>query len=290
MDDDSTLSRTYRYLRLGIAFTVVVILTSVLLAAGSAGALGSLSAYFYTSAQGPFAAALVAAALGLLALSGRGPEPVLLDAAAVVAPLVALLPTPIPSGVIDGVELHCPGDAPCIPEQFLGGVLNSVGSYLIVGAIAVLAAIAVSLLRGLGSGASRSGRANPWPSIGIAAGVLLAVTLCWFLLRDEFLQFGHDIAAGVFFLLIAAFALLSAFRSERVEECRRPHGFRTAYTVLAALIVLDVIAAIVLMSGGERYSGLPGVLLVEVVALLCFGVFWLLQTIHRWDDGDPRRR
>ena len=47
----TSLQRTYRYLRIGIAGTVVVIFVSVGLAAASVGWLTSVSDYFYSPAR-----------------------------------------------------------------------------------------------------------------------------------------------------------------------------------------------------------------------------------------------
>ena len=89
----TSLQRTYRYLRIGVAGTVVVIFVSVLLAVPAVGWLTSVSDYFYSPARDAFVGALIAASLALLALSGRGLERGLLDAAALFAPLIALVPT-----------------------------------------------------------------------------------------------------------------------------------------------------------------------------------------------------
>lgn len=80
-DATTSLQRTYRYLRLAIAGAVVVV-----------GALIAVSVCFF-------------------ALSGRGAERVLLDAAATVVPLVAIVPTMISPGSVPGIDAHCPPGA-----------------------------------------------------------------------------------------------------------------------------------------------------------------------------------
>ena len=82
----TSLQRTYRYLRIGIAGTVVAIFVAVGMAAADVGWLTSVSDYFYTPARNVFVGALIAASLALVALSGRGTERALLDAAALFAP------------------------------------------------------------------------------------------------------------------------------------------------------------------------------------------------------------
>ena len=92
---ETSLNRTYRYVRIGIALVVATIGVGVALAVPTVGMLKSISAYYYSPAQPIFVGALVAASLGLLALSGRHLERYLLDAAALFAPLIALIPTPV---------------------------------------------------------------------------------------------------------------------------------------------------------------------------------------------------
>ena len=62
----TSLERTYRYLRIGVAGTVVAILLAVAQASTTYGWLTSISDYFYTPARDVFVGALVAASLALL--------------------------------------------------------------------------------------------------------------------------------------------------------------------------------------------------------------------------------
>lgn len=69
------------------------------------------------------------------ALSGRGAERVLLDAAATVVPLVAIVPTMISPGSVPGIDAHCPpGRGSCVPASFDAAVRGGVLTSLIVGA------------------------------------------------------------------------------------------------------------------------------------------------------------
>lgn len=67
----TSLQRTYRYLRIGVACSAVVIFVAVGVAAASVGWLTSVSDYFYTPARDAFVGALIAVTLALLALSCR---------------------------------------------------------------------------------------------------------------------------------------------------------------------------------------------------------------------------
>lgn len=141
-DATTSLQRTYRYLRLAIAGAVVVVFTAVLVAMPAVGLLPSLSHYYDTSANTVFVGALIAVSVCFFALSGRGAERVLLDAAATVVPLVAIVPTMISSGSVPGIDAHCPpGRGSCVPAAFDAAVHGGVLTDLIVGAVFVLIAV-----------------------------------------------------------------------------------------------------------------------------------------------------
>ena len=140
-DATTSLQRTYRYLRLAIAGAVVVVFTAVLVAMPAVGLLPSLSHYYDTSANTMFVGALIAVSVCFFALSGRGAERVLLDAAATVVPLVAIVPTMISPGSVPGIDAHCPpGRGSCVPAAFDAAVHGGVLTDLIVGAMFVLVA------------------------------------------------------------------------------------------------------------------------------------------------------
>ncbi len=138
----TSTQRTHRYLRLAIGGTVVVVFVAIAFAVPAAGWLSSISDYFYTPARNAFVGALIAASLALLALSGRGAERTILDAAALFAPLIALVPTVIGVDAIPGLEVAC---APCVPAAFQPDVANGVATYLVV--LAGVLALGVALSR-----------------------------------------------------------------------------------------------------------------------------------------------
>jgi hypothetical protein len=92
------VTSTYRYLRIALAGTVVVIFVAVGVEMVQGSHLASISAYYYTGARTPFVGALIAAAVTLAALAGSGSGRVLLSIAAILAPIIALVPTPLKAG------------------------------------------------------------------------------------------------------------------------------------------------------------------------------------------------
>lgn len=270
----TSVQRTYRYLRLAIAGTVIVIFVSVGVAAASVGWLASLSDYFYTPARNAFVGALIAAALALLALSGRGAERALLDAAALFAPLIALVPTPLAPGSVPGVAVPCPER--CFPPEFEADAANGVATYLVIGLLTVLVVVILTAL-------GQVSLATVGFSLVTSTAVLVATGALWLFARDAFLAQGHFVATIAFFGLFATVALINAFPRRGAPPAR---VFRILYTAIAAGLVAVLVAYILLLPDADA-AGLPVVLLAEVAALTLFFAFWVVQGAEKWDDGDP---
>ncbi|WP_143024945.1 hypothetical protein [Microbacterium sp. cf332] len=275
MPDVSTSQRTYRYLRLALAGAPVALLLSVLFAMPDVGVLPSVSHYFYTSARTVFSAALVAASACLLALSGRGPQRVLLDVAALLAPLVAIVPTPVSAGEVPGVVVDCA--APCVPAAFIDDLDNAIATYLSVGAIVV--SVGLILARRGDISLRDSG-----PTLAVAAAVLVLVAAVWSLVPELLVAAGHVAAAVGFFGSIALVALAEAV----CPPGEHPPGrrMRAGYLVVAVALAADLAATFVL----GLLADLPVVLVGEVVALTLFVVFWMMQTAQKWSLADPSLR
>jgi hypothetical protein len=275
MADPTSTQRTHRYLRLAIGGVVVVIFAAMLIEVPAVGWLPSVSDYVYTPARNAFVGALIAASVALLALSGRGAERTILDAAALFAPLVALVPTVVHAGSVPGLEVPC---GTCVPPAVRPDVVNGVTTYLVVLAGVVVLGIALSR-----AGQVRGARL----SLALGAAVFALVLVVATALPEIFLGWAHFLATVVFFALIAADAILNAFW--RTSSAAPPRWLRIVYIVIAVVLIADLIALIVTTSvswdaAGERF---PWILLGEIVALLAFLAFWWLQTWQRWDETDP---
>ena len=270
----TSLERTYRYLRIGLAGTVVVILFAVALAAASVGWLTSVSDYYYTSARNAFVGALIAAALALVALSGRGADRALLDAAALFAPLIALVPTTVVPGSIPGVEVTC--EEPCFPSEHIPDAANGVATYLFIGGLVVLVALLLAALRQVSVTSIAL-------SLVVATAVLAAVALTWILAADVFLTYGHFVATVVFFALFAAVAMLNAFPR---RGARPAPVYRVLYTAIATGLLVVLVAYLALLPRVDDLA-FPLVLVVEASALALFFAFWVVQSVEKWSEADP---
>lgn len=275
MTDSTSTQRTHRYLRLAIGGTVVVIFVAMLLEVPSVGWLSSVSDYVYTPARNAFVGALIAASVALLALSGRGAERTILDAAALIAPLIALVPTVVHADSVAGLAVPC---GTCVPPAAEPDVVNGVTTYLIV-----LAGVI-----GLGAALSLAGHVTgAWFSLGLAAAVFVVVLVVATTLPEIFLGWAHFLATVVFFALIAADAILNAFWRTSSEP--PPRWLRIVYIVIAVILIVDLIALVVttFVEWGAVDDVFPWILIGEAVALVAFLAFWWLQTWQRWNETDP---
>jgi hypothetical protein len=92
---DDTLVTSYRYLRTAMVGVLLCLGVSVLYETVRQGfVLSSISAYYYTPAQGVFVGALAAIGVCMIALQGTTQaEDVLLNIGGMFAPVVAFVPT-----------------------------------------------------------------------------------------------------------------------------------------------------------------------------------------------------
>jgi hypothetical protein len=272
--------KTYRYLRVAVVAMAVLLGTSVaieIVFGPRGGILDSISAYYYTPVRGVFVGALLAVGLGLVAIKGReGPEDVMLNLAGMLAPLVALVPTPI-SVPVAGFET----ERRTVPAPLVPAVENNVAALLVLGLVGLLFAWAT-----VGDGAYRSTHLR---SVA-GAGVLLAGLALWFgLARESFLEFGHYAAAVPMFGLIVGVAVVNARHTTRgaVSSRLAAATYRRAYagiaTFMGATIVVAGIFFLLDSTGHRPFSS--WLFWVEVVLLALFATFWVLQTAENWDEG-----
>lgn len=280
LTDPASLQRTYRYLRMGIGGTVLLIFVSVAVAMTQVGVLSSVSAYFYTPARTVFVGALIAASLGLLAISGTGVERALLDVAGLLAPLVALVPTPLVPGSVPGITIECGSADSCVPSAYHLDVFNGITTYLLVSVVIIVAAFFIFKGRNLEFLAVRS-------SLLGASGLLLVVALSWAFARDVFIQYAHVSAAILFFLAIGSVAVAKAF--EQHHGARPTRLYQRLYWIIAIGFLFDAAVAVAVIYGGWLESfAVPPVLICELLALALFLLYWTLQSFPRWDSKHPQ--
>lgn len=278
--------KTYRYLRLGVvgmALALGAALVIEIATGDSDGILGSISAYYYTPVTGVFVGVLVAVGFSLIAIKGReGAEDIMLNLAGMLAPIVALVPTPI-SEPVYGLD----PSRRAVPEALVPTVENNVGAVLILGVIGLAAAY---------FWLPSSGEERRVGLRGLAAGAGLMVVggVGFVLWRQEFLDYGHYVAAISMFALLAAVAVVNAMKApERAPDDVRglaPTQYRWVYAVIAIAMGLVIVVAVAMFAGQAWFGwALPTgwLFVVEALLLLLFSGFWLAQTFENWKLGSP---
>jgi hypothetical protein len=253
--------KTWRYLRLAMIGLVIALAAAVVYEVARRGAdcvQTSISAYYYTPARAIFVGALIAIGACLICLRGsRDWEDILLNVAGMLAPVVALVPTPEP-----GACAWPPG-APADPTP---NVENNITAVLVVGIVAFVALAVLSW---------RHEERRPARLGYVAAVALWAIALLVFVVeRKAFVDHGHLVSAVVMFGCIIAVAFINAI-SFKQKQGDPNAGNRYSFVGLAMLTVLPLY-----LFGGKYH-----VLLAEIDALVLFAIFWIIQTQELWDPG-----
>ncbi|HET7799701.1 MAG TPA: hypothetical protein VFL38_04720 [Humibacillus xanthopallidus] len=280
--------QTYRYLRGAMVGLLLALLVSVVLqwwlGTGASCWLGSISAYYFTPARTAFVGTLCALGIALLAYEGHSPEEnVLLDFSGFMALLVAAVPT-VPDG-------RCGASAfDQSTDEIAAGIGISVPTLVVVAtmALAVIATIRVRAVRD-GREARPEGRvvALSVVCVGIVVVELVLVTV----LRGPLVAVAHGVAASTMVAGAIAVMVCSAVRvDQRHGESASERATATAYrrTYLTLAIVLGVLLALtVILHLTVAGFGLT-VLVAEVVILVLFGAYWVVQTVELWNLGDEQ--
>lgn len=228
-----------------------------------------------------FVGALVAIGPALVSIKGRaGWEDTLLDLAGMLAPVVALVPTPLPDSRDD---VDCAGRAAkCIPAEFVPSVQNNIAALAILG----LAALVFAWFS-----AGRTLRNQTSTRYGLAAAVVTwAVFVGVFLAAPAFFRsVAHYGAAIPFFVLIATVAFLNGRRAPDRQNVAllTPSGYGRSYRTISALMILTLVLT-GLYYGLVAFTPLEPwfatIFTVEAVLLALFVVFWVLQTAENWKE------
>ena len=278
MQLSSSTQRTYRYVRISIVGAVVLLLVSLLVVSVAQGPVTSLSALYYTPGRVAFVGVLFAIALALIALSGHSVEQALLDIAALFAPVIAVIPTPIVTGDAPGMTVSCPSPGPCVPAADAAAMQNGMLSLTVVGVLGVIAALVLAVVQRTMS---------PGLAVALVAAAVVVVGMgAWALISPGSLAaLGHLVATGAFFGIIAVVSAISAAASAPPWR----GIYRTVAIGIGAVLVL-LVAVLALRLGGRdlvAFTGLPLVLIGELAIVVLFAAFWIAQTVENWSDPNP---
>lgn len=307
-DSATTGQKTHRYLRLSLVLIVFALLTGVALQSIVASwepltfgwnPLPSISHAFYTPARDVFVGGLIATSVILLALSGRGRPTTLLDICAVLAPLIAIIPTGIAEtaetsetaenpGAAETTGMLCVGDEDCIPAEFIDGARAGVAVY----AVAVVAAVVtMAVIRYRRRTPDRSSVLVSVIAVGIAAVVLALAFVPGLSALFPFnlwpVHSIHFVVTVVFFGVFAAVPILYARGPSDPDETPPTPRQRGIYRWIAGLLIVDLAVLVAAILFRQTLGETPVLLVGEATALILFACFWWVQTVQRWNDANP---
>jgi hypothetical protein len=310
--DNDTLTKSYRYLRLALVGLLLCLAAAVLYQTWRQGTLlGSVSAYYYTPAQAFFVGGLIGLGACMIALRGTNVvEDAALNLGGVFAAIVAIVPTgrdadyraavracreagtPLLTDRASTGRLDCP-TVQALADATRANVDNNLFALLAVGAIALLASLVVAQRDGTLK-AGGNARRNFILGFGVAVGLWLAILIARWLSLAWLIDNGHWIAAVLLFVSIFVVAVANA---RRVETERSGGGSRSAsqesldaargliamgrqgdrrYIWIARLMLL--VAAVSLALWG--FTDLLTLFWVEAFVFLLFMLFWTVQTFE----------
>ena len=276
---DSAAITTYRYLRISMVVAVLLLAVSIAIERSQVDCWQtSVSAYYYTPVKAIFVGVLMAVSLSLIVIKGRTSwEDAALNAAGMLAPIVAVVPTsdvgtcwsvtPRPLPVNDDGEL-----SDCV----VANIDNNITALIIAGIVglivaAVIATISTRNMRAIAEVGPVQMRLGLLGAMAfLIAGAVMFVT--W----DDFDTLAHGLAAVAMFLFLAIAVGLNAWQHRNDPA---PRAYLWIYAAIAGLMVA---AAAVMLPFGSSWDHM--VLVLEATEITLFAVFWLVQTKEHWNE------
>lgn len=276
---DIAAVKTYRYLRISMVGAVVLLGVSILIERSNVDCWQtSVSAYYYTPVRVIFVGVMMAIGLCLIVIKGSTTwEDAMLNAAGMLAPIVAVVPT-TDVGVCWS---QSPGPLPVDDDGNLAGWVmanadNNITALLITGiagllVAAVIASIATNNVRAIAE------VGEPGMRLGLlAAMVFLLSGGVLFVVWDDFNAQAHGIAAVLMFLFLALAVGGNAW------ERRNDAGRRTYFWLYASIAAAMLIAPAIMFPLGSSWAHM--VLILEATEITLFAIFWLVQTREHWGE------
>jgi hypothetical protein len=276
---DTAAIKTYRYLRISMVAAVGLLGVSILLERADVDCWQtSVSAYYYTPVRAIFVGVLMAIGLCLIVIKGSTTwEDATLNAAGMVAPIVAVVPTTD----VGRCWSQSPGRLPVdedgnLAPWVVANVDNNVTALLITGIAGLLvAAVIASIATNNVKAVAEVGEAGMRLGL-LAAMVFLLTGAVLFAVWDDFDTRAHGIAAVAMFLFLALAVGGNAWQRRNDP---RPRPYFWLYASIAAAMLLAPAIMFPLASGWDHM-----VLVLETTEIVLFAVFWLVQTKEHWGE------
>lgn len=276
------VTRTYRYLRIGIVALMLLLACSLVIEIVKSGnLLDSISIYYYTPVHSVFVAALCGVGVALVVYRGYSDlEDVVLNAAGFLIFVVALVPTkPLANDL---------QNATGVLSVAHSTVLANLGALLIVTFLSMITTLFLmtrTVPTDQLSQSDRKSRRRALAAFGVLAVGYVTVVVVFFWGHGFLFANGHWTAAVSFFVAIAIVVAFNAVRLARSPgQALSWRGLGNRYTLIFVAMVAD--AVVIFALGKHWYHVLPHwVFWLEASLIFLFAVFWVAQTVEHW--GDP---
>lgn len=274
--------KTYRYLRVGIICTVLLLGVAIAIEVASVASncmQTSISAYYYTPVRAIFVGALMAIGLALIVIKGRPVEDIALNVAGMLAPVVAIVPT---SGIgrcwsvePDPKPTVGPTDDPELARWVIANIENNFYALAFAGFIALAVACYLAV-RDRRAGTSAEQLDKNMRISAVITGVILVSSLVAMVIWEEFKEVAHYAAAILMFVALNVAVVAKA--RERKESSKRYFRWYSSLALLMSLVG-PALWAIAVVLGIEHH-----VLVIEAWEIAMFAGFWVVQTVDNWDE------
>lgn len=258
---------------------VVLLGTSVLaqvFAPGPGCWLGSISAYYYTSARAVFVACLCALGACLVIYHGNTPrEDLTLNVSGMLGFVVAFVPAPL-SGLSVAPESACRRSNVPSSDQIRAALDNNVLALLVAATFVLVIAYVFQAAAGSAGGLS-------W-SLLVMCGVVAGVWALYLWDRSVIRAHGHLVAAVTMFAGFVLVVLLNSVRHPTLDPyaVAAPTPYRAMYrAILAAMVAAIVVLGLVALLGSFEHV----VFWLEAVEIMLFATFWLVQSKELWNQA-----
>jgi hypothetical protein len=268
---------TYRYLRIAMPVLVIMLGTSVaaqVFAPAPDCWLGSISAYYYTSARAVFVACLCAIGACLVIYHGNtAREDFTLNVSGFLAFVVAFVPTPLNGLTVSPDEPSCKRSNVPSESQLSSAIDNNVLALLVAASFVI---VVVVWFRAK----------SPDPGAASAALLILGAVLLlsWVLYvsdRHVIRAHGHLVSAVVMFGGIVAVVVLNAIPWHVLDPQakRAPEPYLRLYRVILAAMaaVIGILGAVALWGSFDH-----AVFWLEAGVIALFATFWVVQSKELW--------
>ncbi len=275
--------KTYRYLRLGMVVVACALIVSILIRWSEVGCWqGSISASYYTPVRPVFVSTMVVIGVCLIIIKGSTViEDTLLNAAGVLAPVVAFVPTSFEEECKQGVPLK-KGNGSDLSSDIVGEATNNIEALLWAGGLALGIAVLISIIEHVRGelGATR----YVWTRLGLLGGTAIVLLAGVWLLRTERILELHGWAALFMFGFLAVASVWNGaaliWMNWSHETTTSTHWRPLAFLYIFIGLAMGVLGCII------RY-GIPEpwphrTLVLEFVEIGLFVTMWLLQSVERW--------